>query len=104
MRRTWAFRDLVQSPPWHTHTWFSPRARRARALARVGDAAHAPRAMSDCAWQGAHVFAAADADGDGKVSFAEFVALFGKAAENAAQNKADKPSGQAAPSRKRKKP
>ena len=28
-------------------------------------------------WQGAHVFAAADADGDGKVNFHEFVELFG---------------------------
>ena len=32
------------------------------------------------AWQGAHVFEAADTDSDGKVSFAEFVALFGRAA------------------------
>ena len=29
-------------------------------------------------WQGAHVFEAADADADGKVSFAEFLVLFGK--------------------------
>ena len=29
-------------------------------------------------WQGAHVFEAADTNQDGKVSFAEFLALFGK--------------------------
>ena len=38
------------------------------------------------AWQGAHVFEAADVDGDGQVSYDEFVALFGKAA--AAKGKA----------------
>ena len=32
-------------------------------------------------WQGAHVFEAADVDADGKVDFAEFLALFGKAAK-----------------------
>ena len=32
------------------------------------------------AWQGAHVFESADTDGDGRVSFSEFVALFGRAA------------------------
>ena len=31
-------------------------------------------------WQGAHVFEAADVDGDGQVSYDEFVAVFGKAA------------------------
>jgi len=31
-------------------------------------------------WQGAHVFEAADTNGDGKVSFGEFVSLFGKVA------------------------
>ena len=32
-------------------------------------------------WQGAHIFEAADTDADGKVSFAEFLALFGKGAK-----------------------
>ena len=31
-------------------------------------------------WQGTHVFEAVDADGDGRVGFPEFMALFGKAA------------------------
>jgi len=34
------------------------------------------------AWQGADVFNAADVDGDGRVSFSEFLALFGKAASS----------------------
>ena len=31
------------------------------------------------AWQGSHVFESADSDGDGKVSYEEFIGLFGKA-------------------------
>lgn len=41
-------------------------------------------------WQGGHVFASADSDGDDRVSFEEFVALFGKAAAEEAAALQDK--------------
>ena len=46
-------------------------------------------------WQGASVFASADANNDGKVSYDEFLAVFGKV-EVAKSKTPDEPKGSAA--------
>ena len=50
------------------------------------------------AWQGAHIFEAADTDGDGRVDFDEFVACFGQAAA-AAKGKIRPGKGKAVPAK-----